>query len=98
MNKTIKKNRIWQPSVISLYTEIHEDDNDLTAFILETKHDPKAQRLGNCSEAMSFVVDFNTTISQSKPRQCAFNANTNFLNAATNYDLFQNSNVRNALN
>ena len=42
VNKTIKKNRIWQPSVISLYTEIHEDDNDLTAFILKTKYDPRA--------------------------------------------------------
>ena len=37
VNETIKKNRIWQPSVISLYTEIHEDDNNMTAFILETK-------------------------------------------------------------
>ena len=42
VNKTIKKNRIWQLSVISLYTEIHEDDNDLTAFILETKYEPRA--------------------------------------------------------
>ena len=42
VNKTIKKNEIWQPSVISLYTEIHEDDNDLKAFILETKYDPRA--------------------------------------------------------
>ena len=42
VNKTIKKNRIWQPSVISLYTEIHEGDNDLTAFIFETKYDPRA--------------------------------------------------------
>ena len=41
VNKTIKKNRSWQPSVISLYTEIHENDNDLTAFILETKYDPR---------------------------------------------------------
>ena len=69
VNKTIRKNRIWQPSVISLYREIHEDDNDLTAFILETKYDP---RFGNCSEAMSFVGDLNTTINQSKPRQCTF--------------------------
>ena len=42
VNKPIKKNRIWQLSVISLYREIHEDDNDLTAFILETKYDPRA--------------------------------------------------------
>ena len=42
VNKTIKKNRNWQPSVISLYTEIHEDDNELTAIILETKYDPRA--------------------------------------------------------
>ena len=42
VNKTIKKNRIWQASVISLYAEIHEDDNDLTAFILNTKYDPRA--------------------------------------------------------
>ena len=33
VNKTIEKNRIRQVSVIPLYTEIHEDDKDLTAFI-----------------------------------------------------------------
>ena len=42
VNKTMKKNRNWQPSVISLHREIHEDDNDLTAFILETKYDQRA--------------------------------------------------------
>ena len=31
-----------QGSVISLYSEIHEDDNDLIPFILETKYDPRA--------------------------------------------------------
>ena len=69
VNKTIKKNRIWQTSVISLYTEIHEDANDQTAFILEAKYDPRAYRLGNCSEAMSFVGDFKLKISQSKLQQ-----------------------------
>ena len=45
-----------QASVISLYTEIHEEDNDLTAFILKTKYDPtgllfviSASRLANQS-------------------------------------------------
>ena len=42
VNKTIKKNIIWQSSVISLHREIHKDNNDLTAFILETKYDPRA--------------------------------------------------------
>ena len=42
INKTIKKKRIRQGSVISLYSEIHEDDNDLIPFILETKHDPRS--------------------------------------------------------
>ena len=42
INKTIKKKRIRPYSVISLYSEIHEDDNDLIPFILETKHDPRA--------------------------------------------------------
>ena len=42
INKTIKKKRIKQGSVISLYSEIHEDDNDLIPFILETKYDPRA--------------------------------------------------------
>ena len=42
MSKTIKKKRIKQGSVSSLYSEIHEDDNDLIPFILETKDDPRA--------------------------------------------------------
>ena len=42
ISKTIKKKRIRQGSVISLYSEIHEDDNDLIPFILETKYDPRA--------------------------------------------------------
>ena len=50
MNKTIKKKRVRQRSVISLYSEIHEDDNDLIPFILETKHDPRTKRLGNYSK------------------------------------------------
>ena len=41
INKTIKKKRIRQGSIISLYSEIHEDDNDPIPFILETKHDPR---------------------------------------------------------
>ena len=36
INKTIKKKRIRQGSAILLYSEIHEDDNDLIPFILET--------------------------------------------------------------
>ena len=43
INKTIKKKRIRQGSVILLYSEIREDDNDLIRpFILETKDDPGA--------------------------------------------------------
>ena len=42
INKTIKKNRIRQGSVISLYSEIHKGDNDLIPCILETKYDPRA--------------------------------------------------------
>ena len=42
INKTFKKKRIRQGSVISLYSEIHEDDNDLIPVILETKYDPRA--------------------------------------------------------
>ena len=42
INKTIKKERIRQGSLISLYNEIHEDDNDLIPFILKTKYDPRA--------------------------------------------------------
>ena len=40
INKTITKKRIRHGSVISLYSEIHED-NDLIPFILETKDDPR---------------------------------------------------------
>ena len=40
INQTIKKKRIRQGSGIWLYSEIHEDDNDLIPFILETKYDP----------------------------------------------------------
>ena len=42
INKTIKKKRIRQGSVISLYSEIHKDDNDLIPFILEKKYYPRA--------------------------------------------------------
>ena len=41
-NNTTKKKRIRQGLVISLYSEIHEDDNDLIPFILEAKYDPRA--------------------------------------------------------
>ena len=36
MNKTIKDG-IRQASVLSLYTEIYESDNDLTPFVLHKK-------------------------------------------------------------
>ena len=42
VNNTIKKKRIRQGPVISLYSEIHKDDNDLIPFILETKYDPRS--------------------------------------------------------
>ena len=42
INKTIKKKRIRQDSVISLYIEIHEDDNDLIPFVLKTKYDSRS--------------------------------------------------------
>ena len=42
VNNTTEKKRIRQGPVISLYGEIHEDDNDLIPFILETKSDPRA--------------------------------------------------------
>ena len=42
INKTIKKKIIRQGSVISLYSEIHEDYNDLISFILEIKDGPRA--------------------------------------------------------
>ena len=55
VNKIIKKKRIRQGSVISLYSEIHEDDIDLIPFILETKDDPRTtKRLGNYSKARAF--------------------------------------------
>ena len=56
INKTIKKKRIKQGSVISLYSEIHEDDNDLIPFILETKYDPRAKRFGNYSKARALFL------------------------------------------
>ena len=42
VNNTTKKKRIRQGPEISLCSEIHEDDNDLILFILETKYDPRA--------------------------------------------------------
>ena len=39
VNKTIKNKRIREDSVILLYSEIHEDDNDVIPSILETKND-----------------------------------------------------------
>ena len=42
INKAIKKKRIRQGSIISTHSEIHEDDNHLIRFILETKYDPRA--------------------------------------------------------
>ena len=45
VNKTTKKKRIRQGSVISMYSEIHEDDNYLIPFILETKYNPTAQKV-----------------------------------------------------
>ena len=37
INKAIKKNRVRQGSVISLYSEIHEDDNGLIPFYPQNK-------------------------------------------------------------
>ena len=56
INETIKKKRIRQGSVISLYSEIQEDDNDLIPFVLETKYDPRAKRLGNYSKARALFL------------------------------------------
>ena len=42
VNNTTKKKRIRQGPVISLYSEIQEDDNNLIPFILETKYDLRA--------------------------------------------------------
>ena len=47
VNITTKKERIRQGPIISLYSEIHEDDSDLIPFILETKYDPRGKKLGN---------------------------------------------------
>ena len=69
VNKTINKKRIRQGSVILLYSEIHEDANDLIPFILKTKNDPKTKRLRNYSKDLSFVINFSITTSQ----QFAFN-------------------------
>ena len=44
-NKTIKKKRIRHGSVISLYSEIHNNDNDLIPFILEKKQDQEHESL-----------------------------------------------------
>ena len=49
INKTIKKKRVKQRSLIWLNSEIHKDYNDLIPFILETKDDPRTKRLGNYS-------------------------------------------------
>ena len=56
VSKTIKKKRFRQGSVISLYSEIHEDDNDLIPFILERKDDPRTKRLGNHSKARALFL------------------------------------------
>ena len=37
-------------------SEIHEDDNDLIPFILETKHDPTAERFGNYAKARALLL------------------------------------------
>ena len=42
VNNTTKKKRIRQGPVILLYSEIHEDDNELIPFILEANYDPRA--------------------------------------------------------
>ena len=47
VNNTTKKKRIRQGPVILLYSEIHEDDNDLIPFIHEAKYGPRVYRLGN---------------------------------------------------
>ena len=68
LNKTIKKKRIRQGSVISLYSEIHDDDNDLfskQSMIKEHKGLVITQNPERC-------FDFNITTCQSQPRQLAF--------------------------
>ena len=39
-----------------MYNEIHEDDNDLISFILETKYNPIAQRFGNYAKARALLL------------------------------------------
>ena len=39
-----------------MYSEIHENDNDLIPFILETKYNPTAQRLGNYAKAGALLL------------------------------------------
>ena len=56
INKTIKKKRIRRGSIMSLYNEIHENDNDLILFLLETKDDPRTKRLGNYSKARALLL------------------------------------------
>ena len=43
-------------SVISLYSEIHEEGDDLISFILETKDDPRTKRLGSYSKAEAMLL------------------------------------------
>ena len=52
----MRKKRIRPNSVISLFSEIHKDDDDLIPFILETKDDPRAQRLFNYSKARALFL------------------------------------------
>ena len=57
INKTIKKKRISQGPVISLHSEIHEDDNDLIPFILETnKRMIQGLSLSNYSKARALFL------------------------------------------
>ena len=74
VNKTIKMKRIRQGSVISLYSEIHKDDNDLIPFILETKHDSRASRISNYSKARALLLISTSQLCQLQPRQFAFKA------------------------
>ena len=39
-----------------MYSEIHEDDNDLIPFILETKYNATAQRFGNYAKARALLL------------------------------------------
>ena len=52
----MKKERIRPGSGISLCSEIHEDDNDLISFILETNDDPRTKRFGNYSKARALLL------------------------------------------